>query len=77
MSTSPDNRLVLLTSQWLAGHVGDGDLVAELERVAPGELTPTQAEAVEELRDAFASDIPRGDLERIARETLEALALGL
>ena len=86
MSTSPDripsaraeDRIVTLLSQWLARHVSDDALRAELEGVGRAELAPGQAEAVEELSDELGKGAQgrRGELEMVVRETLEALALG-
>ena len=75
MSTSPD-ELVTLLSQWLARHVGDTKLLAELDGVHAGELTAEQAELVSELARGLRGGAGRGELEMVARETLEVLALG-
>jgi hypothetical protein len=81
MSTSPetaeraDDRLVTVISRWLAGHVSDGELKRALEGVGPGELAADQAEAVVELQVELGEG-RRAELEMVARETLEALALG-
>jgi hypothetical protein len=76
MSTSPEDRLVNLLSHWLARHVGDDELRRELEAADTSALGPGEQEAVEELRAELARGDGRGDLERVVRETLEALALG-
>jgi hypothetical protein len=82
MSTSPeqtrraDDRLVTVISGWLAGHVSEGELREELESVRRPELAPDQVEALDELRSELASGSSRGELQMVARETLEALALG-
>jgi DNA-binding IclR family transcriptional regulator len=82
MSTSPetstraDDRLVTAISRWLARHVSDDELQRALEQVGPGELTADQAEAVDELRAELSEGRERAALEMVARETLEALALG-
>ena len=82
MSTSPDtgtstdDRLVTVISRWLARHVSDEDLLAELDRAEGNELADDQAEAVDELRDELRQSRGRAELEMVARETLEALALG-
>jgi hypothetical protein len=83
MSTSPDvsrhaaDRLVNAISHWLAGHLRDDELRAELELVGTGELGPEQREAVEELltelRERTGS---QGELEMVARETLQTLVFG-
>ncbi len=81
MSTSPEtgvreaDRLVTELSRWLAGHAGDGELRAVLESVDATQLSPDQLEAVDELREELRGG-DRGGLEMVARETLEAIALG-
>ena len=82
MSTSPDTRsraddhLVAVISRWLARHVSDGDLLAALESVDGDELDAGQRAAVAELVGELRAGRGRGELEMVARETLEALALG-
>jgi hypothetical protein len=83
MSTSPDHsaraddRLVGLISHWLARHLDDAELLRGVEEIGVGELEATQAEAVEELLAELRNPGGHaGDLERTARETLEALAHG-
>ena len=76
MSTSPENHLVNVLSHWLARHVDNKGLLRELEAIDMSALTPTQAEAVQELSDELVSTNGRGDLEMVVRETLEAVALG-
>lgn len=76
MSTSPENHIVNVLSQWLARHVDNAELLRELEAVDAAALSPAQAEAVEELREEIVSTNGRGDLEMVVRETLEAVALG-
>ena len=83
MSTSPDidaraeDRLVGLLSHWLARHVGDEELLRGMEEVGTAQLSPGQAEAVEELLAELRDpEGHAGELEMIVRETLEALALG-
>jgi hypothetical protein len=71
-----DDRLVTVISGWLAGHVSEGELQRELEAARRAELAPDQAEAVDELRVELAKESRRGELQMVARETLEALALG-
>jgi hypothetical protein len=70
-----DDRLVTLISRWLARHVSDEELRRELDG-AGEELAPEQAEAVAELRVELDRGSRRAELEMVARETLEALALG-
>ena len=81
MSTSPettraDDRIVTAISRWLARHLPDEELRQELDVVDPGALGPEQAEAVDELRYELGEARDRAELEMVARETLEALALG-
>jgi hypothetical protein len=80
MSMSPelqaDDQLVSVISRWLARHVSDADLLRELEQVDGAQLEPDQAEAVAELRSELAAGRRGAELEMVARETLEALALG-
>ena len=76
MSTRPDDQLVTLISQWLARHVRDEELRARIDEIGVTGLDEEQREAVAELVAALERPNGRGDLERVARETLEALALG-
>ena len=81
MSTSPertraDDRIVNTISRWLARHITDQELRAELGAIDSGELGPDQAEAVSELRHELETGAGRASLEMIARETVEAVALG-
>ena len=74
-SVRPDDQLVTLLSRWLARHVSDDELRHGIDAVDRDELAPAQAEAVAELVEELDRSAPRGDLEMVARETLEALAL--
>lgn len=77
MSTSPD-ELIAALSRWLAGHLDNAALTASLAAADRSSLTDVQAEAVDELL-VDLREVPagrRGRLERVVRETLEALALG-
>jgi hypothetical protein len=76
MSTSPEDQLVNLLSHWLARHVGDAELRAELSAADLNGLSDDTRGAVEELRAELEGGVSGGDLERVVRETLEALALG-
>jgi hypothetical protein len=82
MSMSPetippaDDRLVTVISRWLARHLSDEELLRELEQAGDGQLTGDQAEAVQELRMELAAGSGGAELDMVARETLEALALG-
>jgi hypothetical protein len=77
MSTNPD-QIVNLISTWLSGRITNEELQQEIERLGAEGLAPGQAEAVDELRRELLRAKPdeRGDVERVARETLEAVALG-
>jgi len=68
-----DDRLVMVISGWLARHVSNRELAGELA-VAHG-LSPEQAKAVDELRAELTGPRERAELEMIARETLETLAV--
>ena len=75
---SPEDRLVSLLSHWLARHIGNVELRAEIEAAGRKGLSPEQEDAVDELVAELARAGPseRGDVEMVVRETLEALALG-
>jgi hypothetical protein len=83
MSMSPetrtDDRLITLISRWLARHIGNAELERGLAESDRENLAPAQLEAVDELAERLKGAAPgeRGELEMIARETLEALALGV
>ena len=76
MSTSPEDQLVNLLSHWLARHVGDDELRRGLAAADTSALGDGERAAIEELRAELAAEGGKGDLERVVRETLEALALG-
>jgi hypothetical protein len=82
MSTSPsprfraDDELITLLSRWLARQLGDGGLRAAVLSTDTVELSREQREAVAEVLEELDRGAPRGDLEMVVRETLEALALG-
>ena len=77
MSMRPDDELVTTISRWLARHVGDDELRARIDESPLDQLEPGQRAAVEELRDELrGGGAGRGGLEMVAREALEALALG-
>ena len=63
-------------SRWLARHISDEELRRELATADAGELDREQAEAVLELRNELDVGADRPSLEMIARETVEAVALG-
>ncbi len=74
----PDDQIVSLLSHWLARHIGDSELRAGIARIGTADLQEEQAEAVGEFLTEFhvSSDTSRGELEKLVRETLEAVALG-
>jgi hypothetical protein len=82
MSTSPDprteDRLITLISRWLGRHIGNAELRAGIDETGSDGLGPGQLAALGELSERLEGAQPgeRGELEMIARETLEALALG-
>ena len=82
MSTSSDarteDRLIRLISRWLGRHIGNAELRRGIEETGSVGLGPGQFEALSELSERLENAEPgeRGELEMIARETLEALALG-
>jgi hypothetical protein len=81
MSTSPDSpgpsdRLVSAISLWLARHLNDQELLNEIAEVDTHGLAGEQAEAVQELVQGLQAGRERGELEMVAREALEAVALG-
>lgn len=67
-----------MISRWLGRHIGNAELGRGLEESGVDGLRPGQVAAVTELAERVAGAKPgeRGELEMIARETLEALALG-
>lgn len=74
-----DDRLIMLISRWLARHIGNAELERGLAEIDRDALARGQLEAVDELATHLQKVAPgeRGELEMIARETLEALALGV
>jgi hypothetical protein len=78
MSTSPD-RLISVLSRWLARDIPNEQLRREIEAIGTTGLDLGEVEAVEEVLAALESASPngRGHLERVVRETIEALALGI
>ena len=76
MDRRPDDRAVTVISLWLARHVDDRELLAQLETIGFDSLEPGQVEAVQELLGTLRGPSDRGKLEMVARETLESLALG-
>jgi hypothetical protein len=82
MPTSPDtrteDRLITLISRWLGRHIGNAELMRGIEETGSDGLGPGQLAALRELAERLEGAKPgeRGEVEMIARETLEALALG-
>jgi hypothetical protein len=76
MSTRPDDELVNLLSQWLARHVDGDELREGLAAADAAGLSERQRHALGELQAELDGGNDRGELEMVARETLEALALG-
>jgi hypothetical protein len=74
--TRTDDLIVNTISRWLARHIGDDELQTELDRVDLGDLGPDSVEAVDELRQELRDGSDRAEIEMIARETVEAVALG-
>ena len=77
-SQRTDDEIVSLLSQWLMGSLGNDELRKRIEEIGTEELAPGQRTAVEELQVALGNAFPgeRGDLDRLVRETIEALAYG-
>jgi hypothetical protein len=80
MSTSPErirlsDRLVVAIARWLANHISDDELRAELEAVDLSDFTPAQAVAVLELQNELDVTTERPVLEMAAREALAAVGL--
>jgi hypothetical protein len=77
MSTSPDNAIVTLLSEWLAFGAGADELRARLGEIDRSGLDGEAGEAVHELVTELETASPngRGHLERVVRETLDAVAM--
>jgi hypothetical protein len=72
-----EDRLVTVISRWLARHVDDDELRGQIAAIGTEDLEPEQATAVGELATELERrGASRADLEMVARETLEAVALG-
>ena len=74
--TRADDRIVTAVSRWLARHISDAELRGALRAADPNELSAEQFEAVDELLGELDAGGSRADVEMVARETLETLALG-
>ena len=70
--------MITLISRWLGRHIGNAELRRGIEETGSDGLGTGQLAALGELSERLESAEPgeRGELEMIARETLEALALG-
>ncbi len=83
MSTShkqlrrPEDEAISLLSHWLARHLDNAQLRQRLDAFDAAELTPEQAEVLDEVRVELDADVSRARLEPVVRETIEALALGI
>jgi hypothetical protein len=78
MSTSHErirvsDRLVIAIAHWLASHISDDELRAELETADLTGLTPEQAEAVLELQNELDVSTERRLQELAARDALAAV----
>ena len=74
--TRTDDLIVNTISRWLARHIGDDELRTGLDGVDLADLGPDSVEAVNELRQELRNGSDRAEIEMIARETVEAVALG-
>jgi hypothetical protein len=74
---NPEDPFVTAISRWLAGHADDAELLGQLQGQTKDGLAPEQSDAVRELVEALSGPDPKhAQLQMVARETLEALALG-
>ncbi len=74
---NPEDPFVTAISRWLAGHADDATLLTELQNEPRDGLSPGQIEAVRELVEELSGPhATHARLQMVARETLEALALG-
>lgn len=71
---SPEDKSIDLITHWLTGQIDDAAIRAELTTDG---LSGEGAEAVEELLSELQrEDVGRGHLHMVAREAVEALAMG-
>jgi hypothetical protein len=84
MSTSPEpasteDRLIGVLSRWLGRGLPNEQLRKEIEEIGTAGLAPAEAAVVDEVLAELenASPAGRAQLERVVRETIEALALGI
>lgn len=78
MSTSPErirvsDRLVIAIARWLARHISDDELRAELESADLTGFTQEQAEAMLELQNELDVSTERRVQELAARDALAAV----
>lgn len=78
MSTNPESAVINAMSRWLAGHVGNDELRRQLAGLEGADLGPEGRELLDDLRAELgdSGDEHRGEVDRLVRETMEALALG-
>ncbi len=69
--------MISLLSHWLARHLDNAQLRQRLDAFDQADLSPEQAEVLDEVRAELDDDVSRARVEPVVRETLEALALGL
>jgi hypothetical protein len=74
----PDDEIVTLLSEWLAFGAGAEELRRRLLEIDRSGLDGEAADAVHDLLDELGtkSSNGHGHLERLVRETLDAVALG-
>ena len=77
MSTPPEAALVNLLSRWLAGHAPDAEMREGVQAADREPLGPEATALVDELDAELRNGARHGDVERLVRETLEAVALGV
>lgn len=74
---NPEHELVNQISRWLAGHSDNTELLGRIGSLGKEGLSLEQAQALDELVAELSRPERRtGQLQMVARETLEALALG-
>jgi hypothetical protein len=73
----PADEIVTALSEWLAFRTGTDELLTRLQAIDPSGLDAESADAVRELLEQLASPSSngRGHLERLVRETLDAVAM--
>ncbi len=77
MSLRTEDELVSQISRWLAGHIDDTELLGQIAGLGKEGLSLEQGQALDELVEELSRpERCAGQLQMVARETLEALALG-